>query len=103
MSLPDYRPYLPTEKRDPTVTARGHTETRMQGERPQGLFAAWRALFEKPFRGITTDGTAKPGLFALKPERTDRRCYRCGGGADGSADTGPERSDAFPGRLRSVA
>ncbi|MGZ0244769.1 MAG: DUF3500 domain-containing protein, partial [Alphaproteobacteria bacterium] len=40
----------------------------MQGERPQGLFAAWRALFEKPFRGITTDGTAKPGLFALKPE-----------------------------------
>lgn len=68
MSLPDYRPYLPTEKRDPHVTPRGHTEARMQGERPQGLFATWRALFEKPFRGLTTDGTVEPGLFALKPE-----------------------------------
>ena len=68
MNLPDYRPYLPAERRDPTTTARGHTETRMQGERPQGLFAAWRALFEKPLRGLTANGTVTPGLFALKPE-----------------------------------
>lgn len=68
MSLPDFRPYLPAEMRDASTTARGHTESRMQGERPQGLFATWRALFEKPFRGLTADGTAIPDLFSLKPE-----------------------------------
>lgn len=68
MNLPDFRPFLPTEERDPSTTARGHTEARMQGKRPQGLFAGWRALFEKPFRGITTDGAVQTGLFSLKPE-----------------------------------
>ena len=68
MTVPDFRSYLPTARRDPHMTARAHTESRMQGERPQGLFAAWRALFEKPFHGLTTDGTATAGLFSLKPE-----------------------------------
>lgn len=68
MSIPDYRPYLPAAKRDPAVTARAHTETRMQGDRPQGLFGAWRKLFEAPFRGLTTDGAPQSGLFSLKPE-----------------------------------
>jgi hypothetical protein len=68
MTAPDFRPYVPAEKREPHVTARGHTESRMQGDRPQGLFANWRRMWGEAFRGITTDGTATKGLFSLKPE-----------------------------------
>jgi hypothetical protein len=68
MTVPDFRSYLPTAKRDPHMTARAHTESRMQGDRPQGLFGTWRRMWEERFRGVTTDGTAAPGLFSLKPE-----------------------------------
>jgi len=68
MTVPDFRSYLPTAKRDPHMTARVHTELRMQGERPQGLFGNWRRMWEERFRGVTTDGAATPGLFSLKPE-----------------------------------
>jgi hypothetical protein len=50
------------------MTARAHTEARMQGERPQELFGNWRRLLSETFRGMTTDGTAIPGLFSLKPD-----------------------------------
>ena len=66
--LPDYRPYLPGQPRDASLTARQHTEMRMKGERPQGLFGTWAKLFAEPFRGLTTNGTPVPGLFRLKPE-----------------------------------
>lgn len=65
--LPDYRPFLPTQPRDASLTARAHAELRMQMERPQALFGYWGKLFAEPFTGITTDGTPVPGLFSLAP------------------------------------
>lgn len=32
------------------------------------LWQHWRQLFEEPFRGITNDGTIRPGLFKLQDE-----------------------------------
>jgi hypothetical protein len=66
--LPDYRPYLPKQPRDASLTPRQHTEMRMQGERPQALFGNWAKLHAQPFKGITTDGTPIPGLFSLADE-----------------------------------
>jgi len=36
--------------------------------RARELFATWATLLEAPFKGITTDGTVRSGLFALQPE-----------------------------------
>ena len=63
MSDDDFRKYLPTVERDAATTARVHTETRIQGERPRGLFGNWRRLLAEPFRGLTTDGTPREDLF----------------------------------------
>ena len=68
MSDSDFRNYLPETPRYPSVDARTHTRNRMQRERPQGLFANWRRLFEEPYKGLTVDGTVMPGLFRLQPE-----------------------------------
>lgn len=66
MSSHNFRNFLPTTERDAATTARAHTEARMQGERPQGLFNNWRRLFAEPFRGLTTDGSPKADLFGLQ-------------------------------------
>ncbi len=71
--LYDYRPYLPKQPRDASLTARQHTETRMQSERPQALFDNWAKLHEQPFRGITSDGTRIPDLFSLADEGAPNR------------------------------
>ncbi|KAL2008161.1 hypothetical protein VTN00DRAFT_8143 [Thermoascus crustaceus] len=33
-----------------------------------GLYLHWRKLFKEPFRGVTSDGKIKPGLFQLQDE-----------------------------------
>ena len=66
MSSHNFRNFLPTTERDAATTARAHTEARMQGERPQGLFNNWQRLFAEPFRGLTTDGSSKADLFGLQ-------------------------------------
>ena len=33
-----------------------------------GLYQHWRSLFREPYKGVTTDGTLKPGLFNLQDE-----------------------------------
>jgi hypothetical protein len=69
MSRPDYRPYLPSAAQSKLAgpTARAHAEARTRSPRARELFGRWDALFRQPFRGITTDGTALPGLFSLQP------------------------------------
>ena len=65
MSETDFRRFVPTAGRDAATTARAHTDARMQGDRPQGLFGNWRRLFAEPFRGLTTDGSPRKELFGL--------------------------------------
>ncbi|KAK3336028.1 hypothetical protein B0T19DRAFT_26143 [Cercophora scortea] len=33
-----------------------------------GLYLHWRKLFQEPFKGVTNDGTVRPGLFTLQDE-----------------------------------
>jgi hypothetical protein len=69
MSLSDFRRFVPAPgtSRIAGKTAREHTKARLSGARPQELFGGWAKLFAAPFRGITTDGAALPGLFSLAP------------------------------------
>lgn len=70
MSRPDYRPFIPAPGQSQIAgpTPRAHTEARLQRPRAQELFAGWAKLAEAPFKGITTDGNVRPGLFSLQPE-----------------------------------
>ncbi len=69
MASNDYRPFLPTPAQSKIAgpTARAHGEARMRTPRAKEMFAVRQALFEAPFKGITTDGNAIPGLYALAP------------------------------------
>jgi Protein of unknown function (DUF3500) len=69
MSRPDYRPFLPTPQQSKIAgpTARAHARARLQSPRAQDLFGTWDRLFAEPFRGITTDGTIIPDLYAIAP------------------------------------
>src|SRR5262245_36069422 len=70
MSRADYRPFIPAPGQSPIAgaTPRAHAEARLQRPRAKDLFGNWAKLAEAPFRGITTDGNAVPGLFSLNPE-----------------------------------
>jgi hypothetical protein len=69
MSRPDYRPYLPTAAQSKIAgpTARAHAEARTRSPRARELLGGWDALYRQAFTGVTTDGLAIPGLFALAP------------------------------------
>ncbi len=69
MSREDYRPFVPAPgtSRISGATPRAHTEQRLKNPRAQELFGTWAKLAEAPFTGITTDGNARRGLFALEP------------------------------------
>ena len=67
MARPDYRPFIPTQTKIAGPTARAHAEARLKSPRAQELFGNWDKLFAEPFKGITTDGTVIPGLYALAP------------------------------------
>ena len=66
----DYGPFVPgpEETRISGETIEEHTAARLSSPRPQQLFSEWAALAEKPFHGLTTEGSIRHGLFALKPE-----------------------------------
>ena len=70
MARPDYRPFLPTPAQSKVAgpTARAHAEARRQSPRAKELFATWERLLAEPFKGITSDGSVVPGLFALSPQ-----------------------------------
>ncbi|MGE0737481.1 MAG: DUF3500 domain-containing protein, partial [Alphaproteobacteria bacterium] len=69
MSRADFRPFvpLPGQSRISGPTPRAHTAVRLQSPRAGDLFGTWAKLAEAPFKGITTDGTVRPGLFSLEP------------------------------------
>jgi hypothetical protein len=69
MSRADFRPFvpLPGQSRISGSTPRAHTAVRLQSPRAGDLFGTWAKLAEAPFKGITTDGNVRPGLFSLEP------------------------------------
>jgi hypothetical protein len=69
MSHPDYRPFLPSPAQSKIAgpTARAHADARRQSPRAREFFGMWEKLLAAPFKGITADGTAIPGLFSLAP------------------------------------
>ena len=69
MSRPDYRPFLPSSAQSKIAgpTARAHAQARTASPRAKELFGNWDRLFREPFKGVTTDGIAIPGLFSLGP------------------------------------
>jgi hypothetical protein len=70
MSRADFRPFVPAAGQSPIAgdTPRAHALARLQRPRAQELFGTWVKLAAEPFKGITTDGAVRPGLFALAAE-----------------------------------
>ncbi|CAJ2500880.1 Uu.00g037330.m01.CDS01 [Anthostomella pinea] len=72
----DFRQYLPdlSSSRFTTMAqndAYGHARELKEKQAPPwlyGLYMHWRKLFQEPFKGITNDGTVKPGLFTIQDE-----------------------------------
>ena len=69
MGRQDFRSFIPEpgKSRIAGDTPRAHAEERLKSPRAQELFATWAKLSEMPFRGLTTDGHVRPGLFSLAP------------------------------------
>src|SRR5436190_11772952 len=69
MSRVDYHPFVPPpgQSKIAGATPREHAQTRLKSPRAHDLFGTWEKLAAEPFRGITTDGHAQPGLFRLEP------------------------------------
>jgi Protein of unknown function (DUF3500) len=69
MSRQDFRSFIPEpgKSRISGPTARAHTEARLKSPRAQELFGTWAKLAAAPFKGITTDGTVRSGLFSPEP------------------------------------
>jgi hypothetical protein len=69
MSLPEFRKIVPPPGKSGIAgpDAKSHTEVRIKNPRAQELIGTWRALYEMPFSGITSDGKVVPGLFSLAP------------------------------------
>jgi hypothetical protein len=70
MGTSDFRSFLPTpaQSKIAGATPRAHATARRSSPRGQAMAAVWKAKLAEPFRGVTTDGTAIPGLFALAPD-----------------------------------
>jgi hypothetical protein len=69
MSRPDYHPFLPKPGQSKIAgpTARAHADARRQSPRAKEFFAQWEKQLAEPFKGITTDGQAVPGLYKFEP------------------------------------
>jgi hypothetical protein len=69
MPRPDYHPFLPKPGQSKIAgpTARAHADARRQSPRAKEFFAQWEKQVAEPFKGITTDGQAVPGLYRLEP------------------------------------
>ncbi len=66
MSRADFRPYVPApgQSRIAGATPVEHTANRTRAGRAQELLRGWSELAERPFTGITVDGTVEAGLFS---------------------------------------
>jgi hypothetical protein len=69
MSLPEFRKIVPPAGKTGIAgaDAKSHTEVKLKNPRAQELIGTWRALYEKPYSGITHNGKIVPGLFSLAP------------------------------------
>ncbi len=69
MNLPEFRNIVPPPGKTGIAgaDAKSHTAVKLKNPRAQELIGTWRALYEKPFSGVTSDGSVVPGLFALAP------------------------------------
>jgi hypothetical protein len=69
----DFRPFIPTLEYPRVAAFQGrdayqHGDAGLANPIPQALlFTPWDKLYRDPFKGITTDGFAIPGLFELAP------------------------------------
>ena len=69
-----FRPFVPTLAYPRVAAMQGrdahaHGAAGLANPMPRDLlFTPWEALYHAPFTGITTDGVAQPGLFALGPD-----------------------------------
>lgn len=70
MGYADYRPHLPgpDQSRIAGEDAASHAEARLALPRAAKLFQEWAKQAREPFRGITSDGQVRPGLFHLADE-----------------------------------
>ena len=70
MGRAEFRPYVPSpgQSRIAGATPAEHTATRTQSGRAQELLKGWSELSQRPFTGITVDGTVEAGLFSLEPQ-----------------------------------
>ncbi|EHA56326.1 hypothetical protein MGG_02169 [Pyricularia oryzae 70-15] len=72
----DYRQFLPDLSHPRFTTmqkqdAHEYAREFIQGGNPpwlHALYLHWRALFQEPFRGVTSDGTVRTGLFKPQDE-----------------------------------
>ena len=69
MSRQDFRSFIPEpgKSRISGPTPRAHTEARLKSPRAQELFGTWARLAAELFKGITTDGKVRAGLFSPEP------------------------------------
>jgi hypothetical protein len=69
MSRQEFRSFIPEpgKSRISGPTPRAHTQARLQSARAQDLFGTWAKLAAEPFKGITTDGRVRTGLFSPDP------------------------------------
>src|SRR5215470_9959877 len=69
MSRQYFRSFIPEpdKSRISGPTARAHTQARLKSPRAQELFGSWAKLAAEPFKGITTDGNVRAGLFSPEP------------------------------------
>jgi hypothetical protein len=69
----DFRPFIPTLEYPRVAAFQGrdayqHGDAGLANPIPQALlFSPWDKLYREPFKGITTNGLAIPGLFELAP------------------------------------
>ncbi|WP_306207105.1 DUF3500 domain-containing protein [Actinoplanes sp. RD1] len=76
--MSDYRDFLIPADSPRLTEARGldpwtYAKPIRATARAQELIELWQGLYREPFRGITTDGTVRPGLFPIADEGFDVR------------------------------
>jgi Protein of unknown function (DUF3500) len=61
----NFRPFVPTD--EDIERSRSPEALAALQKRVGDLFSSWRALYQAPFRGITTDGKIVRNLYSLQP------------------------------------
>lgn len=61
----NFRPFVPTY--EDIKRSRSPEAMALMQKRIGDLFSSWRALYEAPFKGITTNGKVINDLYSLQP------------------------------------